>query len=325
MKALFLIQGFEVPSSRYRVLQFLPAWEEAGHEKIVLEHSEALTDTKKTLELAKTCQVVFIHRKRISVSLVKKFKALGCRIVYDVDDAVMFKDATHRTAASASRRWRYKRLMRVVDTIIVGNRYIASHTEGESHVLPTCLSLKRYEAARELPEAEKPTLVWIGDTGSMHYLERLKPALEEVGKQVAGCRLKIICNTFFDLENMEVLKVDWNAETEVQELADSQVGLMPLAMDSWSRGKCALKFIQYLAVGRPAVVTPAGMNADILELGECGLKAVIDDQWVNAMVTLLNDKDLRHKLGEKGRQIVADHYSLESRQAEWVNLVSGQC
>jgi len=323
MKALFLIQGQEVPSSRYRVLQFLPAWQEAGHEVIVVSHGEALGDIGHTLELAKECQVVFIHRKRLALSFVRRLKQAGCRLVYDVDDAVMFRDALHKKPKSHARQWRYKRLVKAVDQVIVGNCYIQEHTPVASQVMPTCLSLKHYESAKEVAESEKPTLVWIGDTGSIHYLKKLAPILEKVGEHVEGCRLKIICDTFFDLKNMEVIKIPWNQDTEVAELADSQVGLMPLAMDPWSQGKCALKFLQYLAVARPAVVTPAGMNNDLLAMGECGFKAITAEEWVRSLVTLLGDKNLRQRQGARGQELVREHFSLEARQKEWVSLVSG--
>jgi glycosyltransferase involved in cell wall biosynthesis len=324
MKALFLIQGFDVPSARYRVLQFLPAWDEAGFEKEVLTHSEALKNEKRTLEIAKDCDVVFLHRKRLSPSFVKKLKRAAKRLVYDVDDAVMFNDAKHRKSQSFTRQWRYKRLVRAVDEVIVGNSYIAEHTPVKSQVLPTCIQMKHYEAASNIPEATEPTLVWIGDTGSLHYLKQLVPVLERLGQDIEGLRLKIICDTFLKIKNIEVIEVPWSAETEVAELADSQLGLMPLGLDAWSKGKCALKFLQYLAVGRPAVVTPVGMNEDLLKLGACGLPASTDEEWFQALKKLLSDKELRIKQGLLGRRLVEEHFSLKARSDEWLSLVSGR-
>ena len=70
----------------------------------------------------------------------------------------------------------------------------------------------------------------------------------------------------------------WNAdlgepETEVEDLWPLDVGIMPLTDDPWTAGKCAMKAIQYLGVGIPAVVSPIGANRDVIEDGVTGFHA----------------------------------------------------
>ncbi|MGE4157545.1 MAG: glycosyltransferase [Planctomycetota bacterium] len=327
MKGLFLIQGTEVPSSRYRVLQFLNTWESAGHVSRVLSLDSALEHWKGTVEEARGSHVVFLHRKRLSPGKIRDLGAGGARLVYDVDDAVMFRDALKPgRSRSVLRQWRYDRTTSAVDQVIVGNSFIAKHTPGARNlaILPTLIDLSRYPP-RPTGSAPSlfPTLVWIGDGGSLHYLEKLGPVLDEVSRRVPHVCLKVICNRFPKFESMPVIEVPWSAATEVGELASSDVGLMPLGEDPWSQGKCSLKFLQYLAAGIPGVVTPVGLNADILGGADCGRGARTPEEWVGHLTTLLQDRELCRSLGAKGRALVERDYALEARAGEWVSLVSG--
>ena len=84
---------------------------------------------------------------------------------------------------------------------------------------------------------------------------------------------------------------------------------MPLADTEWARGKCALKAIQYLAFGTPAVVSDVGMNRDVVLDGENGFLVQPGGDWVPALRILLSDRPLRQKMGAAGRAHVVENYS----------------
>ena len=101
------------------------------------------------------------------------------------------------------------------------------------------------------------------------------------------------------------------AETEVEDLSSIAVGIMPLFDDPWARGKCAMKAIQYLGLGVPAVVSPVGANREVVGNGVCGFHAANEGEWVQALERLLDDGDLRFRMGVEGRHTVEGHYSAE--------------
>jgi glycosyltransferase involved in cell wall biosynthesis len=101
----------------------------------------------------------------------------------------------------------------------------------------------------------------------------------------------------------------WRTETEVEDLADLDVGIMPLADTDWERGKCGLKALQYMALGVPAVVSPVGVNTEIVRDGENGLLAATGEEWERALERLLADDGLRRRLGDAGRATVESGYS----------------
>jgi glycosyltransferase involved in cell wall biosynthesis len=85
---------------------------------------------------------------------------------------------------------------------------------------------------------------------------------------------------------------------------------MPLADTAWCNGKCSYKMLCYMAAGLPVVVTATGMNCEVLAMGEVGLSAGCEQQWVDALIALLSDADLRRRMGAAGRAVVEEHFSL---------------
>jgi glycosyltransferase involved in cell wall biosynthesis len=101
----------------------------------------------------------------------------------------------------------------------------------------------------------------------------------------------------------------WRLDTEVEDLRAFDVGLMPLSDDEWSRGKCGLKALQYMALGIPAVVSPVGVNTTIVRDGVNGFYASTEEEWIDRIALLLEDEPLRRSLGEEARRTVEESYS----------------
>ena len=100
-------------------------------------------------------------------------------------------------------------------------------------------------------------------------------------------------------------------------MGDCHVGIMPLPDDEVSRGKCGLKALQCMATGRPVVVSPVGMNSEIVRSGDNGFLAATTDEWVEALTKLAADKQLRARLGRNARATVERGYSAEISAAKF--------
>jgi len=105
--------------------------------------------------------------------------------------------------------------------------------------------------------------------------------------------------------------VPWSPEREAEELGDCHTGIMPLPEDEVSRGKCGLKALQYMATGRPVVVSPVGVNTDIVQNGTNGFLASSTDQFVTALLELANSQERRRDMGREARRTIEERYSAE--------------
>ncbi len=112
----------------------------------------------------------------------------------------------------------------------------------------------------------------------------------------------------------------WTPRTELAAFARMAVGLMPLADNDWCNGKCSYKMLCYMAAGLPVVVTAAGMNREVLALGEVGLSAGSEREWIDALTALLDNVSLRQRMGAAGRAVVEERFSLQRLAQQYATV-----
>jgi glycosyltransferase involved in cell wall biosynthesis len=134
------------------------------------------------------------------------------------------------------------------------------------------------------------------------------PALQEVAAHIPF-RLVVVGIEAPAIPGVEMETRPWRPDREALDLSDVDIGIMPLPDDAWSRGKCGLKALQFMALAIPTVVSPVGVNTEIVLHGENGVVANGIEDWAAKLRWLLSDPDLRKRLGERGRRTVVESYS----------------
>jgi len=312
---LFLVPRLDKASTRYRILQYLPALAEAGIRHEIRAVSKVARDWLRLLKQVRAADVVFIQKKLFSAFEIALLKKLSRRLVYDFDDAVMFKDSLASDRQHARQRRRFAATARRADLLIAGNGYLQEQglALGRPTVLiPTPLDMERYLPKTRQASGNEVVLGWIGSRSTLKYLRDIAPALEELGQRLSNLRLKIVADDFFDLDHLPVIKKNWSAADEIDDLHSFDIGLMPLNDDVWTRGKCGFKLLQCMAVGLPVVCSPVGANREIVTDGIEGFWAVRQEEWVKRLVTLAGDAELRQTMGKRGRDKVLRRYSLQA-------------
>ncbi len=208
------------------------------------------------------------------------------------------------------------------DHVTAGNAFLASVATQFNDmvtVVPTSVDVTRYKIECEQP-ADSFDLVWIGSSSTRKYLLDALPGLREAYKVLPHLRLKIIAD--FDLPDAGIptLAIRWSADTEASELASAHVGIAPMRDNDWTRGKCALKVILYMAAGLPVVASPAGMNGEIVQDDKNGLLAAGAHEWADAIVRYARNPALRSLHGAAGRNIALQSYSIESALEKLANV-----
>ncbi len=114
----------------------------------------------------------------------------------------------------------------------------------------------------------------------------------------------------------------WSLKTEIADLAQFDIGVMPLPDDEWAKGKCGFKALQYMALSIPSLVSPVGVNVQIIEDGKNGFICSSESDWVNRLEFLINQPDERRKIGDQGRATVEKGYSVISNSSSFLLLFS---
>lgn len=296
-------------SVRYRVLQFLPYLHAAGVRTTLLAAGAGAADYA----------VCWIQKKLLPM---RKVRALAKRhaLVFDFDDAIWTSEKGKRSLVPRLRtEWRLKYTLRKSALVFAGNEFLAAYARQYNPrvmVVPTVLDTVRYPQ-KEHGTAGVPTLGWIGHSVNFKYLCALAPVLRRLASE-RPFRLLVVADEDFHLDGVEVVNRRWSEETEVSDILSMDVGLMPLADDEWTRGKCGFKAIQYMSAGVPAVASSVGMNRQLIEHGVDGFLASNDDDWLEALRRLQADVALRASMGRNARDKIRASYSL----ASWGPVVS---
>src|SRR5262249_14824025 len=147
-------------------------------------------------------------------------------------------------------------------------------------IVPSTVSLREYKPSPPR-RRDQPVIGWTGSHSSIQYLGIVESALQRIARR-RRFRLRVIGVEGFSIPGVDVECRPWDPTTEVEDLWPIDVGIMPLPEDPWTLGKCAMKAIQYLGIGVPAVVSPVGANEEVIEHGVNGFHARTTEDWVQA-------------------------------------------
>ena len=293
-----LTSGRNVPSARFRVRQLIPALQKNGvymHEFIPrvskyppatkwlrpLWGGAALAARIPAVMATHGYDVVFLQRELVSTFLTLEFFTKRPRVL-DVDDAIFLYRRGHFV----------ERLAHQCDLIVCGNDYPKKVTD----------------------DVRCDVIGWTGTSSNFKYLYEIESALATVLKACPDVILRVIADikpTFRSIPERRINFIRWSPENEVKGIQSMSIGIMPLTDSAWARGKCSFKMLQYMACGVPVVVSPVGMNLQVLSLGAVGLGASNQNEWIEALVGLLVNEKQRVAMGINGRSIVEERFSIQ--------------
>lgn len=352
-KRIFFIAPYpfgEAPSQRFRFEQYFDALRKEGYEieehpfydkktwQTLYEEGQIL---KKVVGLIKSiarrklllfklhkADHIFIHREMAHVGppifewIVSK--VLRRKYIYDFDDAIWLPNYSESNARFHRLKayWKVKYCMKWADKITAGNDYLANYArQFNSNVLviPTTIDTKGHHTIHCDHSVLPVTIGWTGTHTTMRYLQPIVEVLQELEKSYEF-KFRVISNESpnFRLKSLEFVK--WKKETEIEDLSKIQIGIMPLEEDIWSEGKCGFKGLQYMSLGMATVMSPVGVNKVIIQNGVNGFLANSKEEWSTHLIELINNNELRKRIGVKGQETVEEKYSVLSNTSKYLEI-----
>jgi glycosyltransferase involved in cell wall biosynthesis len=336
-KILFLtVGGRNTASSRYRVFKYLPFLEDAGYTARVLSPAprkgkglrrlfQVLKEQRAYLDAAGQSDIVFIQKRLFGKKFLRRLKGLGKKVVFDLDDNVFVSQSGSWSKVTRRKvACRIRAVLEVSSLVIAGNNFLAGLArEGGAarvEVLPTCIDTGKYRLKDH--RSGKPAILgWIGSSVNHPYLDMLSGMLPLLGAGSPDLGLLVISDKDYGMDGIRVMNRRWSEDTEVEDLLDMDIGLMPLPDDDWTRGKCAFKALQYMACGIPVVCSAVGVNKEIVTDGIDGLLADTDREWLAALSCLMEDPQKRTDVGLAGRDTVVSRYSLVANVSRLIEIM----
>ena len=331
MKLLFVPASYTSPSARFRVLQFVEPLRRLGHDVTVRVirpertwqsplrnrilhrlHGRAATAVRlvtagAAFHDAEDFDVIFINRDLLPETRIGFLEPLLCRanprVIFDLDDAIFL----------GSRESKLRRILPYVAAVTAGNEHLANFARGlhpDVTILPTVVDTDYFRPCSSRPAGP----LRVGWTGSREPMKDYLPMVREAICDLANrhpMEFVVICDKepAFSWPNITVRYIPWHAATEVEDLWNIDVGLMPLPDGDFERCKCGTKAILYMAAGIPAVVSPVGVNREIVTHGETGFHCSTRRDWYSSLEALVCDLNLRRRMGAAGRRRAVAGYS----------------
>jgi glycosyltransferase involved in cell wall biosynthesis len=357
MKILFLtLYPENIASSRLRIYQYRPYLEKVGLScsikpilpkniflrfynkketwNRIIFHSAELLNRFKDILNSSFFDLVVVQKGLSSINFCcfeKLLKICKKKIIYDFDDTVF---GLTQTLPNYLRFIQDKNqnveIARIAKLVIAGNSHLAQLAKqfnDSVYVLPTAVDTDVFKLRfTALKVNKRVTIGWTGSKSTNFYVNNLLPILNKLSAKYA-LRFKLISS---DLERIQLNRlskdidfefVPWRQETEVADLSDIDIGTMPLNFDYRSMGKCGFKALQFMALGIPTVSTPVGINIEIIQDDVNGFLALKEEEWISKLALLIEDQELRKRLGQAGRNTVEEKYSLKVNAPKFKRLI----
>ncbi len=337
------------PSQRFRFEQYLPFIEQNGYQfdfsQLLNEKDDKTFYSKsgilrkgwiyfKTMMIrtrdwmrANRYDLIFIQREAFmtgSVFFEKRFAASRAKMIFDFDDSIWLQNisAANKKFAFLKNANKTSRIIAISDKIFAGNQYLADYAarfNKNISIIPTTIDTDIY--VPPISKTNRPVVCigWSGSITTIQHFAVAIPVLKKIQNKFGDkVKFKIIGDGNYYCEELKTQGESWRAATEVEDLAKIDIGIMPLPDDEWAKGKCGLKGLQYMAIGIPTLMSPVGVNKEIIHHAVNGYLPGSEDEWTAILSELVEKPELREKIGAAGRKTVVDKYSVNAWKEKYL-------
>ncbi len=332
------------PSQRFRYEEYLDFLAEKGyqcdHSYLLSEKDDKIFYQKgrylaklgilakslwkrwRDVRKASAYDFVFVQREAIMLgsAFFERRLSKKSKLIFDFDDAIWLPNVSsgNKPVAWLKRPQKTQRILKAAHLVIAGNQYLADYAKPFNpnvRIIPTTIATERYQCvppASKTPD-KRICIGWTGSPTTLPHFRAFEPVLKQVlDKYGERVYVKVIGGMGYVSPLLNNKSVSWTSETEVEELCELDIGIMPMPDNAWTRGKCACKGLQYMALGIPAVMSAVGVNRQLVQQGENGFLCETDEEWMAHLSSLIESAMLRQRIGAAGQETVLSNYSVQA-------------
>jgi L-malate glycosyltransferase len=249
------------------------------------------------------------------------------KVIYDIDDMIFITGHSHLKSTFFQKLKGTKKplvLMKRAQYVIVCTPKLEEiarslNTKKQVVDISSTFDTDRFVPVAGYKQTEIVTVGWTGSHSTLPFLEMLQPVLAEVSRH-RKIKLLVIANRPYQMKEVATEFLPWKKETEVQDLHHMQIGLYPIPANEWSLGKSSLKALTYMSIAIPFVATAYGTNYRVMENGVQGFMAKSNEEWVQYLIQLIDNVELRKKMGLAGRKRVEEMFSVKVNFPKYLDV-----
>jgi len=351
MKIIFITrEGYRLPGARIRCYNFAREIAKYGIDVEVLSFSDTLgaKDGEEESQMGLKERIIYnwkVFKKLIkdkeSILYIQRFNYHSFapylahlfnknRIILDLDDWEIREDPKYYFGFYPSSKAHYliRQIAKRSIFCIAASRFLErflSEFNKKVYYIPSGADTELFKLSLNGLSDKEIILSWIGTFHKKEYIENIKLALDcfsvlrkkhnhiyfdIVGDGIYREDLVDIVNRFNDLN---IRLKDWIPPNMIPIYLDTiQIGLLPVVSDTkFNRAKSPTKLFEYMTMAKPTVSSNIGEAPHIIKDGDNGFLANTKEEFIERMQILIEDRNLRQRIGEKAHQTVEDNYSLK--------------
>ena len=276
-------------------------------------------------------EYVFIHLEASPVGppiFESIIIALNIPIIYDIDDAIFMKRISNNSFLGSCFKWpsKVKFISKHAFKVITVNDYLfrwVYRFNNSVTVIPTTIDPQIHKSLKTFSLGSIPIIGWTGTHSTSPYLDIIMVYLQKI-EETHEFLFHVICDIDPQFDQLSGYKfIKWNKETEIKDLSQFDIGIMPVPLIPWAKGKVGFKAIQYGALGIPSVVSNVGSAPDVVRSGITGYVVQNNaDDWCKYLIKLIENIQLREKLGKAALSHILKRYSTDAQSKNYIKLFS---
>tara|TARA_R110001592_G_scaffold89458_4_gene263120 strand:- start:1408 stop:2493 length:1086 start_codon:yes stop_codon:yes gene_type:complete len=329
--SVFKESGYEITTNSFVSEKLWNILYQPGHfiKKLIYTILGYINRTAILFRLKKY-DIVFIHLWVTPIG-TPFFERIACllakKIVYDIDDMVFLGHSSDANKFWQNLKGKRKMiyLIKKADHVITCtpklDAFVKQFNQNTTDISSTVDTEKRYLPINNYKNDHQLVLGWSGSHSTSKYLYLLSDVFKKLALKY-DFKLIVMGDSSFRIKGVNIEALEWDESIEINTLQKFDIGLYPLPDEEWVYGKSGLKAIQYMALGIPTIATALGANFRIIENEQNGYLINPDDyqEWDIRLETLLNDAELRKKLGQNARKTIVDKYSIEANKEKYLAI-----
>jgi glycosyltransferase involved in cell wall biosynthesis len=352
-KILFIAQHRlnRSPSQRFRFEQYLSLFEAHGYEcelSFLIDqeddkvfYSKGNIDKKARIVAksfkrrqsdaarADSFDIIFVQREAFMTGTTifeRKFAKSKAKLVFDFDDSIWLSNVSEANKALnfLKNAGKTAKIISVSDHIIAGNDYLADYAKTYNQnvsIIPTTIDTESYKPISKKLNNNVVTIGWSGSITTIQHFNHAVPVLKRLKEKYADrIAISVVGDGNYEHEELGIKGKAWNASSEIEDLCAMDIGIMPLPDDEWAKGKCGLKGLQYMALEIPTLMSPVGVNTEIIQSGKNGFLPQNENEWFDQISALVENEQLRQDVGKAGRETVEEVYSVNANGQKYLSL-----
>lgn len=268
--------------------------------------------------------VIYVQREAFmtGTSFFEEQFSKRSKLIFDFDDSIWLPNVSgaNKNLEFLKDYSKTDRIVRASHLVIAGNQYLYDYAKLYNKnvvIIPTTIDTDYHIPNKQIKN--KICIGWTGTMTTIPHFEELIPTLEKLKQKYKDMiYFKLIVNQKYEVASLGLQSTIWNKITEIEDIQEFDIGIMPLPEDNWAEGKCGFKGLQYMSLEIPTVMYPLGVNKQIIEDGINGYLASNESEWIEKLSLLIENELLRNELGKKGRQTIIKRYSVKSQKEAYL-------